>query len=107
MSVLAGDAWTHATRGSFILVPGGVTHDFENRGDIERECSNCPYPARSSRTCRASRRGLPKIRPKIQASNPYGDAACVSLDLMPPARHRIRPEKNACLGSDRDDCSPV
>src|SRR6266567_6740927 len=28
MSVLVGDAWTHATRGSFILVPGGVTHDF-------------------------------------------------------------------------------
>jgi len=33
MSVLVGEAWTHATRGSFILVPGGVTHDFENRTD--------------------------------------------------------------------------
>src|SRR5512133_2943106 len=32
-SVLVGEAWTHATRGSFILVPGGVTHDFENRGE--------------------------------------------------------------------------
>jgi mannose-6-phosphate isomerase-like protein (cupin superfamily) len=31
MSVLVGDRWTHATKGSFILVPGGVVHDFENR----------------------------------------------------------------------------
>ena len=33
MSVLAGDEWTHAGPGSFVLIPGGVTHDFENRGD--------------------------------------------------------------------------
>ena len=36
MSLLVGEAWTHATRGSFILVPGGVTHDFENRGETGR-----------------------------------------------------------------------
>jgi mannose-6-phosphate isomerase-like protein (cupin superfamily) len=33
MSLLAGDEWTHAGPGSFVLIPGGVTHDFENRGD--------------------------------------------------------------------------
>jgi len=27
-----GDHWTEAGRGSFVLVPGGVPHDFENRG---------------------------------------------------------------------------
>ena len=31
MSVLVGARWTHATRGSFLLIPGGVVHDFENR----------------------------------------------------------------------------
>lgn len=31
MSVLVGDHWVDAARGSFVLVPGGVTHDFENR----------------------------------------------------------------------------
>jgi len=31
MSVLLGDRWINATRGSFVLAPGGVTHDFENR----------------------------------------------------------------------------
>jgi mannose-6-phosphate isomerase-like protein (cupin superfamily) len=44
MSVLVGDAWTHATRGSFILVPGGVTHDFENRGDIRAGVLNLSIP---------------------------------------------------------------
>lgn len=33
MSVLVGDAWVDAPRGSFVLVPGGTTHDFENRGE--------------------------------------------------------------------------
>src|SRR4029079_14531732 len=34
MSVLVGSEWTHAGPGSFVLIPGGVTHDFENRGDV-------------------------------------------------------------------------
>ena len=33
MSLLVGDEWIDAQTGSFVLVPGGVTHDFENRSD--------------------------------------------------------------------------
>jgi quercetin dioxygenase-like cupin family protein len=44
MSVLVGEAWTHATRGSFILVPGGVTHDFENRSDTRAGVLNLSIP---------------------------------------------------------------
>lgn len=33
MSVLVGDTWHDAPVGSFVLVPGGTTHDFENRSD--------------------------------------------------------------------------
>lgn len=33
MSVLVGERWVDAKRGSFVLIPGGVTHDFENRSD--------------------------------------------------------------------------
>jgi mannose-6-phosphate isomerase-like protein (cupin superfamily) len=44
MSVLVGEAWTDATRGSFILVPGGVTHDFENRGDTRAGVLNLSIP---------------------------------------------------------------
>lgn len=34
MSILVGDAWIEAPAGSFVLVPGGITHDFENRSDV-------------------------------------------------------------------------
>lgn len=33
MSLRIGDRWIDAPRGSFVLVPGGMTHDFENRSD--------------------------------------------------------------------------
>ena len=33
MSLLVGAEWIDAPMGSFVLVPGGVTHDFENRSD--------------------------------------------------------------------------
>ncbi len=33
MSILIGDTWLDAPAGSFVLVPGGTTHDFENRSD--------------------------------------------------------------------------
>lgn len=32
MSVLVDAEWIEASAGSFVLVPGGTTHDFENRG---------------------------------------------------------------------------
>jgi mannose-6-phosphate isomerase-like protein (cupin superfamily) len=32
MSVLVGTEWVEASAGSFVLVPGNVPHDFENRG---------------------------------------------------------------------------
>jgi len=35
MSLLVSDSWFDAPAGSFVLVPGGVTHDFENRGDVK------------------------------------------------------------------------
>jgi mannose-6-phosphate isomerase-like protein (cupin superfamily) len=31
MSLLLEDRWVDAPRGSFVLVPGGMRHDFENR----------------------------------------------------------------------------
>ncbi len=34
MSIWVGEKWHHVGPGSFVLVPGGVTHDFENRGDV-------------------------------------------------------------------------
>ena len=46
MSVLVRDGWIDAPRGSFVLIPGGVTHDFENRSDQRAGVLNvsCPGP---------------------------------------------------------------
>ena len=44
MSVLVGTAWTDATRGCFVLVPGGTTHDFENRSSSRAGVLNISVP---------------------------------------------------------------
>jgi mannose-6-phosphate isomerase-like protein (cupin superfamily) len=44
MSVLVGDQWTQASPGSFVLIPGGVTHDFENRGAVRAGMLNFYAP---------------------------------------------------------------
>lgn len=44
MSFFVGDHWVDAPAGSFVLVPGGVTHDFENRGGIRAGVLNFSTP---------------------------------------------------------------
>lgn len=44
MSILVGDTWHDCSRGSFVLAPGGITHDFENRGDVRAGVLNFYAP---------------------------------------------------------------
>ncbi len=44
MSLLVDGEWTHASKGSFVLVPGGVTHDFANRSDARACVLNLSIP---------------------------------------------------------------
>ena len=44
MSLLVGASWTHAVKGSFVLVPGGTVHDFENRTDQRAAVLNFTIP---------------------------------------------------------------
>jgi mannose-6-phosphate isomerase-like protein (cupin superfamily) len=44
MSFLVDDRWIDAPRGSFVLVPGGVTHDFQNRSEARAGVLNFSYP---------------------------------------------------------------
>ena len=44
MSFLVSDQWTDAPAGSFVLVPGGVTHAFDNRGDTRAGALNLSAP---------------------------------------------------------------
>jgi mannose-6-phosphate isomerase-like protein (cupin superfamily) len=44
MHVMVGTEWTAATAGSFVLVPGNVTHTFENRGEERAGMLNVSAP---------------------------------------------------------------
>ena len=44
MSFLVDGKWLDAPKGSFILVPGGVTHDFENRSEARAGVLNFSIP---------------------------------------------------------------
>jgi mannose-6-phosphate isomerase-like protein (cupin superfamily) len=44
MSVMVGTDWTEASAGTFVLVPGNVTHDFENRGSERAGMLNVSAP---------------------------------------------------------------
>jgi len=44
MSILVGERWVQAERGAFVLVPGGVVHDFENRGVTRAGILNLTIP---------------------------------------------------------------
>ena len=44
MSFLMGDDWIDAPTGSFIRIPGGMTHDFENRTERRAGVLNFSVP---------------------------------------------------------------
>lgn len=44
MSVFVHDRWIDAPKGSFVLAPGGVEHDFENRSDSRAGVLNFSVP---------------------------------------------------------------
>jgi len=44
MSLLLGAEWVDASEGSFVLVPGGTVHDFENRSDAPAAVLNLSIP---------------------------------------------------------------
>jgi len=44
MSFLIDDRWIDAPKGSFVLAPGGMTHDFENRSSSRAGVLNFSIP---------------------------------------------------------------
>jgi len=45
MHFLMDEEWIEAPRGSFVLIPGGVPHSFENRSDARAGALNFGVPA--------------------------------------------------------------
>ncbi|MPZ42423.1 MAG: cupin domain-containing protein [Betaproteobacteria bacterium] len=66
MSVSVDGEWSDAPKGSFVLVPGGVTHDFENRGGARAGVLNFSVPG-------GFERDMPAIASWFEA-NPPGRA---------------------------------
>jgi mannose-6-phosphate isomerase-like protein (cupin superfamily) len=66
MSFLLGDAWVDAPRGSFLIAPGGMTHDFENRTNARAGVLNVSAPG-------GFEREMPGIA-RWFLENPPGDA---------------------------------
>jgi len=44
MAILVGDHWIDAPKGSFVLIPAGTTHDFENRSAAPAGVLNFSHP---------------------------------------------------------------
>jgi mannose-6-phosphate isomerase-like protein (cupin superfamily) len=44
VSFMVDGKWMDASKGSFVLVPGGITHDFENRGEVRAGALNISIP---------------------------------------------------------------
>jgi mannose-6-phosphate isomerase-like protein (cupin superfamily) len=44
MHFFVGDEWVEAPAGSFVMAPGGVTHTFENRGEVRAGMLNISAP---------------------------------------------------------------
>ena len=44
MSFFLGDRWIDAPKGSFVLAPGGVTHDFQNQSSSRAGVLNLSIP---------------------------------------------------------------
>ena len=44
MSILVGDRWIDASKGAFVLAPGGLTHDFQNRSSSRAGVLNLSIP---------------------------------------------------------------
>jgi mannose-6-phosphate isomerase-like protein (cupin superfamily) len=67
MSVFVADKWIEAPRGAFVLIPGGVVHDFENRSAARAGLLNFSHPGNFEQD-------MPSIVEWFQ-SNPPGSTA--------------------------------
>jgi len=65
MSICVGTEWIDATKGAFVLIPGGMTHDFENRSSTRAGVLNFSTPG-------AFEPAMPAIVDWF-ANNPPGD----------------------------------
>ena len=64
MSFLLGDRWIEAPQGSFVLAPGGLTHDFQNRSACRAGVLNVSIPGNFEASMPAIARWFAENPPK-------------------------------------------
>jgi mannose-6-phosphate isomerase-like protein (cupin superfamily) len=65
MSVLVDTEWIEASTGSFVLVPGNVTHDFENRGSERAGVLNVSAPGNFEQDMPGIARWFAELPPEV------------------------------------------
>ena len=84
MSFLLGDRWVDAPRGSFVLAPGGTTHDFENRSDARAGVLNFSVPG-------GFEEEMPGIAQWFAEHPPGGCTVSRSPSAAEPRQHPLAP----------------
>jgi uncharacterized cupin superfamily protein len=83
MSVLVGDRWVDVREGAFVMVPGGMRRDFENRASRRADVLNFSIPRRL-------REGHAGNRPVVRRASPEGrlsrSARVAEVRLEPSSR---------------------
>jgi mannose-6-phosphate isomerase-like protein (cupin superfamily) len=81
MSVLVGTEWIEASTGSFVVVPGNVTHDFENRGTEPAGVLNVSAPGNFEQHMPGIAQWFAKHLPAIRASEVSWDVRAPSTQM--------------------------
>jgi mannose-6-phosphate isomerase-like protein (cupin superfamily) len=92
-SILIGEQWVDVGEGSFVRIPAGVTHDFENRTDERMGCSISSSRAASRRTCPPSSTGSsttgsedPNLTGRTRFRISAAAGACARVGRQPDSR---------------------
>src|SRR5262249_5204873 len=82
MSVLIGDRWVDAPSGSFVLVPGGMTHDFQNRSGQRAGILNFSIPGNFETEMSAIAEWLRNIRRRTHNPALTATSSPARLDFL-------------------------
>ena len=105
MSVLAGERGPMPRGVPSFSSPVASPTTSKTAPTQEPECSTCRYRVRSSCTCPTSRSGLPKIHPKMQASNQAIELTAARGVLTLKTTKSLSLRATCLLGSGSSSCS--
>ncbi|MFN2445899.1 MAG: cupin domain-containing protein [Vicinamibacterales bacterium] len=88
MTFLVGDQFVDAPAGTFLRVPAGVTHDFENRRAHRAGVPNASFPVASNRVCQRLSSGFGRALISDLSGHDSMRANAVSCESLGPSPQR-------------------